>query len=198
MSGVRLEVLTGARLAAHLPDVSRLRIEVFRAFPYLYDGDLEAEAQYIRAFAASPHAVVVGAFDGNEVVGASTAAPLATQMDEVIAPFKARGDDLGPIFYFGESVLMPAYRGRGIGVRFFEEREAHARRCGAAVAAFCAVVRAADHPARPKGYVPLDAFWAKRGYAPAPGLICHLHWREVGDRHETRRAMQFWTKRLTP
>jgi GNAT superfamily N-acetyltransferase len=197
MSAVRLEVLTGARLAAHLPDVARLRIEVFRAFPYLYDGDLEAEAKYIRAFAASPDAAIVGAFDGEEVVGASTAAPLATHMDEVTAPFKARGDDVESIFYFGESVLMPAYRGQGIGVRFFEAREAHARGRGASVAAFCAVVRAPDHPARPKDYVPLDAFWTKRGYAAAPGLICHLDWREIGERGETRKAMQFWTKRLT-
>jgi GNAT superfamily N-acetyltransferase len=197
MSALRIEALTGARLTAHLPDVARLRIEVFRSFPYLYDGDLEAEARYISGFAASPHAVIVGAFDGEEVVGASTAAPLATQMDDVTEPFRARGDDLAPIFYFGESVLRSSYRGRGIGVRFFEEREAHARRRGAVAAAFCAVVRADDHPARPASYVPLDGFWRKRGYAPVPGLICRMGWREVGHGEETRKAMQFWMKRLT-
>lgn len=198
MSAVRIEALTGARLATHLPDVARLRIEVFRAYPYLYDGDLDAEARYIRAFAASPYAVIVAAFDGDEVVGASTAAPLATQVDEVTAPFKARGEDLSRFFYFGESVLRQAFRGQGIGVRFFEMREAHARACGASVAVFCSVVREDDHPARPKAYVPLDVFWRKRGYAPAPGLICRMGWREIGDDGETRKAMQFWTKRLMP
>jgi GNAT superfamily N-acetyltransferase len=197
MSSLRIERLTGARLTAHLPDVARLRIEVFREYPYLYDGDMDYEARYIGSFAASPNALVVAAFDGAAVVGASTAAPMATQMDDVTAPFRARGEDLSTMFYFGESVLQSGYRGRGVGVRFFEEREAYARSCGATAAAFCAVVRAADHPARPAGYVPLDDFWLRRGFVPAPGLICHIGWKEIDAREESPKAMQFWTKRLS-
>ena len=195
---VRVEALTGARLAAHLSDVARLRIEVFRSFPYLYDGDLDYERRYLAAFAASENAVIVGAFDGDEVVGASTAAPLAGQMDEVMAPFRARGEDVSRYFYFGESVLKSSYRGHGVGVRFFEEREAQARRCGAKVTAFCAVVRATDHPARPADYVPLDAFWTKRGYSKAEGLLCRISWKEIGEAEESPKPMQFWTKRLAP
>ncbi len=194
---IRVETLTGARLASHVGDVARLRIEVFRAFPYLYDGDLAYERRYLAAFAASKNAVIVGAFDGDEVVGASTAAPLVSQMDEVKAPFEARGEDLSQYFYFGESVLKPAYRGSGIGVRFFEEREAQARRCGATVTTFCAVVRPENHPARPSGYVPLDVFWTKRGYSPAEGLICRIGWKEIGEAEESPKPMQFWMKRLT-
>jgi GNAT superfamily N-acetyltransferase len=196
MSGVRVEALTGARLQAHLPDVARLRIEVFRAFPYLYDGDLDYEARYIRAFAASADAVIVGAFDGDEVVGASTAAPLTGQTADITAPFQSGGRDISRIFYFGESVLKDGYRGQGVGVRFFELREAQARSAGASTAAFCAVIRADDHPARPKSYVPLDAFWRKRGYAAAPGLTCRMSWREIGQAEETAKTMQFWTKTL--
>ncbi|NOT39361.1 MAG: GNAT family N-acetyltransferase [Alphaproteobacteria bacterium] len=194
---VRVEALTGALLTAHLPDVARLRIEVFRAYPYLYDGDLAYERDYIAAFAAAPNAVIVAAFDGDEVVGASTAAPLRAQVGKVTAPFRSRGDDLSAYFYFGESVLRASYRGHGIGVRFFEEREAHARACGARYAAFCSVVRPAEHPARPKGYEPLDAFWGKRGYAPEPGLICNMSWKEIGALAESAKPMQFWTKRLS-
>jgi GNAT superfamily N-acetyltransferase len=159
---------------------------------------LDYEARYLRAFASSPHALIVCAVDGETVVGASTAAPLATQIDEVTAPFRARGDDLTRLYYFGESVLLAAYRGQGIGVRFFDEREAHARACGAATAAFCAVVRPDDHSARPSDYVALDGFWRRRGFVPAPGLICRLSWREIGASDESPKAMQFWTKRLSP
>ena len=193
---LRVEPLTGARLQAHLPDVARLRIEVFRAYPYLYDGDADYERQYIAAFAASPQAVIVAAFDGDEVVGASTAAPLSAQVDDVTAPFREKGDDLSAYFYFGESVLRPRYRGQGIGVRFFDVREAHARASGARYAAFCAVVRPADHPARPIGYEALDAFWGKRGYAVQPGLICSMSWKEIGATEESPKQMQFWLKRL--
>jgi GNAT superfamily N-acetyltransferase len=117
-------------------------------------------------------------------------------MDEITAPFRTRGDDLSRVFYFGESVLSRAYRGRGIGVRFFDEREAQARSCAATTTAFCAVVRSGDHPARPNGYEPLDAFWGKRGYAPQAGLICHLSWKEIGASAESPKPMQFWMKRL--
>ncbi len=193
---VRVEPLTGGRLVAHLPDVARLRIEVFRAYPYLYDGDLDYEHKYLAAFAASPNAVIVAAFDGDEVVGASTAAPLATQVDEIAAPFRARGDDLAKVFYFGESVLRRSYRGQGIGGRFFDAREAQARACGAATTVFCSVLRPRDHPARPPAYEPLDGFWGKRGYAPQPGLICYLSWKEIGALEESPKPMQFWMKRL--
>ena len=37
---MRVEALTGNALDAALDAVARLRIEVFSAFPYLYDGDL--------------------------------------------------------------------------------------------------------------------------------------------------------------
>ena len=69
----------------------------------------------------SPDSVFVLALDGDQVVGASTGMPMAEETKEVKTPFLAHGWDAGQIFYFGESVLLPAYRGRGVGVRFFED-----------------------------------------------------------------------------
>ncbi|MFP5511018.1 MAG: GNAT family N-acetyltransferase, partial [Alphaproteobacteria bacterium] len=40
---IRVAALTGAGLEAALDDVARLRIAVFRDWPYLYDGDLAYE-----------------------------------------------------------------------------------------------------------------------------------------------------------
>jgi len=114
-----------------------------------------------------------------------------------VAPFKAQGLLLSDYCYFGESVLKRGYRGTGIGVQFFELREAQARRVGAKTAIFCSVVRAADHPRRPADHVPLDAFWTHRGYAPVPGLQCAISWKELDEADETPKAMQFWQKRLS-
>lgn len=193
---ISIQTLTGEALAASLDALADLRIAVFRAFPYLYDGDRAYEQDYLRAYAASPGALVAGAFDGDRLIGAATAAPMADHAAEFAEPFRARGYDISRIFYFGESVLLPDYRGHGIGHAFFDKREERARELGFAQASFCAVVRPADHPARPADYSPLDPFWRKRGFAPVEGLIGQFPWREVGDAVETQHGMQFWVKSL--
>jgi GNAT superfamily N-acetyltransferase len=104
--------------------------------------------------------------------------------------------DPARVCYFGESVLLPADRGPGIGVAFFAAREAQARRLGLAEAAFCAVDRAPDDPRRPADYVPLDGFWTRRGYTRQPGLAVTFSWRELGGTAEVANRLTFWTLRL--
>lgn len=193
---IRVAPLTGPALIDALPSLAQLRIEVFRAFPYLYDGCVAYEESYLREFAASEGAVLVAAFDGPSIVGAATASPIRTQKAAFSAPFQDRGFDIDRLFYFQESVLLPSYRGRGIGHAFFEGREDRARAEGATHATFCAVVRPPDHPLRPDGYRPLDAFWSARGYAPLPGLTTTLFWRDVEQPAETEKTMQFWIRDL--
>jgi GNAT superfamily N-acetyltransferase len=198
VSGVRVERLTGARLQALLPDLARLRITVFRAFPYLYDGSLDYEERYLQTYVRAEDSVLVGAFDGDRVIGASTGLPLAHEPPSLTDPFTAHGFEVAKVFYFGESVLLPDYRGHGVGVAFFREREAHARALGRfAFASFCGVVRPPEHPRRPPDYVPLDAFWRKRGFAPVPGMVGSLTWRDLDAAEETAKPMQFWVKALT-
>ncbi len=100
------------------------------------------------------------------------------------------------LWLLNDLFVAPSYRGQGIGVQFFEQREAHARAVGASVALFSSVIRALDHQCRPVGYNPLDHFWRKRGYAVVDGLICSLSWKEIGEAKETMKPMQFWMKRL--
>lgn len=187
--------LTGPALDAALDDVAGLRIEVFRAWPYLYDGDLAYERTYLQTYRDSPNAILVGAFDGPRLVGAATGTPMEEHPD-FARPFAGTGMELTEIFYCAESVLLPAYRGQGAGHAFFDHREAHARALGRRWSAFCAVIRPEDHPARPKGYRPLDGFWRKRGYRPLPGVVAEFSWKDIGDREETTKPLQFWIREL--
>lgn len=195
-SDIVIRPLTGAELRAATHDLAALRIAVFAAWPYLYAGDLAYEAGYLREFMAATDAVLVAAIADGRIVGAATASPMAAQKAEFRAPFEARGIATETLFYFGESVLLPEWRGRGIGHAFFDHREAQARACGAAAATFAAVVRPGDHPARPAGYVPLDAFWRGRGYAPVAGFLTDLAWRDHGEAEETPKPMQYWMRAL--
>ncbi|WP_412074002.1 GNAT family N-acetyltransferase [Tritonibacter mobilis] len=193
---LRIETLTGAALEAALDDVARLRIEVFRAWPYLYDGDLAYEREYLQSYRDSAGAVVVGAFDADRLVGAATGTPLADHADDFAAAFAQSTLNMADIFYCAESVLLPAYRGQGAGHGFFDAREAHACALGFTKSAFCSVIRPKEHPLHPTGYTPLDPFWRKRGYRPLPGVVAEFAWKDIDQPKETTKTLQFWLRDL--
>ena len=193
---IRVAALTGAALDAALDDVARLRIEVFRAFPYLYDGDVAYERAYLEPYRTSADALIVGAFDGTRLIGAATGTPMRDHAEEFAAAFDGTGHDLEQMFYCAESVLLPAYRGHGIGHRFFDLREDHARALGCVRAAFCGVLRGPDHPLRPADYRPLDPFWRKRGYEPVPDAVARFRWKDIDQPEETDKELQFWMRAL--
>lgn len=197
MSDLRIRVLIGGQSRQYLDAVAALRIAVFRHYPYLYDGDLAYEANYLRVYAESARSVFVLAQDGDRIVGASTGIPLQDDGAAFQQPFLQRGMDISRVFYFGESVLLPNYRGRGIGHAFFDAREAHAR--GLLCydwTAFAAVERLPDDPRRPAGHRDNDTFWIKRGYQPQADMRMNLAWKELGEPQESEKPLQFWLRRL--
>ncbi len=181
---------------AAIEPLAQLRIAVFRDWPYLYDGSLDYEAEYLAEFLGDPDAVTIVARLGDVCIGMATASPMATQTDAITRPFRLAGIDPAQAFYFGESVLLAAYRGMGIGHRFFDEREKAAREVGARIASFCAVERSDDDARRPEEARSLAPFWNKRGYRPVPGLSTRMTWKEVGMAEPVEHRMRFWMREL--
>jgi GNAT superfamily N-acetyltransferase len=195
-SEIAVETLSGAAVSPVIADLARLRVDVFREFPYLYNGDLDYERKYLRKYVDLPESTVVVARSGGAIIGASTALPLLHAEEDIIAPFLRSGIDPAQVYYFGESVLTRAYRGRGLGVKFFEHRELRARTLGFRIASFCAVDRPANHARRPKDYQPLDQFWAKRGYTRRPDLATTFTWQDLDEVVASPKPMTFWIKTL--
>lgn len=194
---LRIERLSGKSIERYLPELARLRITVFREFPYLYDGSQEYEEKYLATYVDVPDSVMVLVWSDATVVGASSGLPMAVETPETIQPFLDHGYDPERIFYYGESVLLPEYRGRGLGKRFFEEREAHARALKRfELLCFCAVERPLNHPRRPADYVPLDAFWNRRGFVKHPELHTTFTWQDLDEPAESPKPMVFWLKPL--
>ena len=196
-AGITLHNVRGAACEPFVADLARLRIEIFRDFPYLYDGNPEYEREYLRAYVESKDSVVVIATAAGEIVGASTGIPMRDETPAFAAPFAASRYVADRVFYCGESVLRKAYRGRGLYRKFFERRESHARSLGTFdLSAFCAVDRPPEHPLRPHDFVPLDAVWTRFGYTKHSELVAEYAWKDVDRESETLKPLTFWLKPL--
>ncbi len=197
MSEITIKHLSGPELEPWVSDLARLRITVFREFPYLYDGTTEYEEKYLQTYLKSPESIIILALDGDHVVGASTGLPMKDETEEFQKPFVDHGYDPARVFYCAESVLLKEYRGKGIYKSFFTGREGHARKLGRFDwCSFCCVQRPTDHPLRPVDYVPLDAVWSKFGYVKHPELRTSYDWKDVDQPHETAHEMMFWLKSI--
>lgn len=191
-----IRALQSADLETALDDIARLRIAVFRDWPYLYDGNLAYERAYLASYGDTPAALLVAAFEGDTLVGASTSTRMEDHAEAFSAPFQTTGIALTDILYGAESVVLPPYRGLGLGHRFFELREAHARAQGRAYVAFASVKRTDTDPRRPATFRTNDAFWTSQGYAPLPGVVAEFGWKDLGDTVETIKPLQFWIRKL--
>lgn len=193
----RFETHRGASLANKIEDLGGLRIQVFQDWPYLYEGDLEYERNYLSTYLNSPTSFALLAFDGEKLIGATTAIELQDEGEEFQRPFRERGVNPADVVYFGESILLAPYRGLGIGKEFMRARLEYAMSLpGKKLAAFCAVIRPSTHPAKPDGYRPLDDFWRNQGFSPEPGMVAEYKWKDLGAKEETKKSLQFWLRPL--
>lgn len=179
-----------------LTEMAKLRILVFREFPYLYAGSEAYESNYLRTYFNARGAGVMGAFDGEQLIGMATALPLEEAEEDFRSPLIQSGYPIQQIFYFGESVLRPEYRGRGIGKQFFDLREAHARAICPSLryTSFCAVNREANDSRKPENYRTLDGFWKSRGYQKHEHIQARFKWPEVGSSQESEQTLSYWIK----
>lgn len=191
-----IRLVTGADSRQYAADLARLRLEVFREWPYLYDGDLAYEEHYLEVFFEADNHCLVLAEDAGIIVGAATGVPLANEHANFKAPLIEAGFDPATLFYCAESVLLPAYRGAGVGHAFFDAREAHAGEAGFTACVFASVIRPLSHPMRPDWPRDLAPFWRKRGYQPLNGVVATFAWTDIGETLETDKRLQFWHRAL--
>ena len=57
---IEIRVLAGEDVATHLDDLAALRLSVFRDWPYLYDGRLTHERQYVASYRDHPRGAAGG------------------------------------------------------------------------------------------------------------------------------------------
>lgn len=194
MNELRTVHLVGKDIQQILPDLGALRIQVFHDFPYLYEGNIAYEEAYLQIYTSSEESIVVGVYDGEQLIGATSGMPLKHETAAIQAPFISTNIPVETVFYFGESIVLPAYRGKGLGHLFFNEREQHALKLGYTTTAFCSVIRPENHSLKPLDYRDNSAFWNKRNYLPQDEMLCQMSWLDRSETEETEKDLQFWIK----
>lgn len=178
-------------------ELASLRIEVFREYPYLYDGDLEYEKDYLKVYSQSSNSLLVLALSNNQIIGASTCLPLSEADNEFKKSFLNSSYSISKSFYFGESIIKKEFRGQGIGKEFFKFREEHAKKLtpDLEMTCFCSVDRDRSHPLRPEGYRELTNFWNRMGYNKQDNLKVSYEWKDIDNIMEDTKTMSVWLKK---
>lgn len=212
---IRLEAVSGADVTAHLDAVAAFRLRHFRDYPYLYDGTMEYEREYLAAFALDPLSLIVMAFDDDRTVASddtaaeprgrlvavSTALPLVSKADilhDSAEIFRAAGHDPATFYYFSETIVEAAYRGRGVGRAIYARREQFAVRHGFANVCFMSVIRPENDPQQPSDYRDNGRFWHRQGFVPTE-MIATFDWPTIlpdGTTADRTHSLRFWIKPL--
>ncbi|GFE61117.1 GNAT family N-acetyltransferase [Geobacter sp. AOG2] len=193
---INVRMLTGAAIADSLNDVATLRLDIFREYPYLYQGFREDELDYLGAYTQAPDACIILADDGSAVIGAATGMPLVHEDAQLRGAFTDTPFPLNGIYYVGELLLRPAYRERGLGQELLARLENHIRALGTYDSLTCATVERPDsHPLRPGNYIPITRFLTRTGFSRLSGVTTSFTWCEI-DGVERDHPMQFWIKGL--
>lgn len=191
----KIETLKGKQISPLIFDLAQLRIEIFKEYPYLYDGDIEYEKNYLKSYIECADSFLITVFLNGSLVGASTCLPLQCAAPEFIEPFQKNKLDVSKYFYFGESIMKKQYRGNGIYSCFFSERENYAKSLKIySKYCFCAVDRGENHPDKPIDYISLENYWKKHGYIKKEKLTTFFKWRDVNENIESEKLMKFWIK----
>jgi len=190
------ELVTGTTVAGALDALASLRLEIFREYPYLYNGRREDELDYLKSYAETPGACVILVHDSGAVVGAATGMPFIHEGKQMLTALAGSQYCVENIYYVGELLFYPAYRNKGLGLQLLDQLEHHIRSLGRYRQLVCATVERPDvHPLKPEGYVPITRFLARTGFDLLPGITTSFSWCET-DGVRRDHPMQFWVKEL--
>jgi len=188
----------GQAIEHYFADLSRIRITVFKEWPYLYQGSIKYERDYLQHYFNHERSLCILCLHDHQVVGISTLMPLAGEHDDLKKPLQDAGYDISKIFYYSESCLLKPFRGQGAYAEFFRRRQAHVNSFGADYEriCFCSVVRPDEHPLKPADYRPLYDTWRNYGFEKVDDVQMSFLWQDLDQDVETRKFLDVWMKRV--
>lgn len=191
-----IKAFKGPEARKYIDAIANMRISMFKEYPYLYDGSMEYEKEYLETYFKSENASILLVLDDGKVVGFSSSIPLAEETDELKKPFLDNKLAVKDYLYIGEVMIHEDYRGEGLLRKFFEHHEKHAKEKGYSHLTFITSKRPDNHPMKPEDYRDLGPIWEHFGYKMSKGLIAKISWKQIDTGKEEENELNFWLKEL--
>ena len=182
---------TGPEAREFFEDIARLRISEFKPYPYLYDGNISCERQYLESYFVCPDTLIILVFDQGQVVGFSSSIPLVADMGEIKNTFVNANYNLEQWLYIGEVIIQDPYQRQGALNKFLEEHGKHAQNLGLTKLTAMFVDRPANHTLKPKDYFPTELLFEKKGWRDLQ-IDIKLKWKQVDTGQEENNTLSFW------
>lgn len=193
-----LDILTGNDMQGTLEFVAQQRMRHYKGYPYLYEGNMQEEMEYLNLVASSPHSALCVVYKDDHIVGFAMGASFqefAVHFKGSIELFNAAGRNPHDYFYIADDIILPGYEGHMLTERMFEHLEQYAINLGFAYT--CIVHEQYDtHPLKPKNYCDMD--WSKLGYTKT-GSAIHFVWNTLqadGSSCKQEHILPYWAKKL--
>jgi hypothetical protein len=202
---IHFKQLSGYEGTPFIADIGQLIIDVYKEWPYLYEGTTEEQTQYIqKRYIEKPNSMIITAFEHKKLVGLGMGVPLSEAPDHYLAPFRCDNRclefPLEDVFYVGELIVKPEYRQQRIAKEICQMMGNHILNSHRYQAvAFCTVNRPSDfHLAhlKPENYFSPDSFWEELGFTKYENLTFTGVWRLVQESDESQHQMIYWVKKL--
>lgn len=197
-SSIVIDVLRGNEVIPYLQKLAELRITFYRSYPYLYEGTLTEEENYLSMYANSENSILVVAKKGEEVVGAVAGISLL----ETHAMHKKLWDQqevlAENIFYLGELVLLQDYRRSDLQERLYQQLEQAVqglKKYDSIIV--CEIERDPKDSKKIENASSSEILWDNRGFVRQPELNTHFLWKDIDDLEETDHFMVYWIKALS-
>lgn len=194
---ITVNLLYGEQIRPYIRELARLCLDVYREWPYLYEGS-EAECiEYVEErYVKKPDSVVCIALEGKTLIGAVMGLPLCHAPQHYLACYNEK--DQEGVFYWGELAVYPKYRNLKIAKEMYTTMGKAVIASGKYKAmAFCEVIRSAEfkYP-MPGNYVGHGTLWNALGFEKKENLTCQGKWKLVGEQEESSQLMVYWWKQL--
>lgn len=194
---ISIEVLKGPEVIPYLQKLAELRIEFYRNYPYLYEGNITDEETYLNMYAKSKDSLLVIAKNGDEIVGAVTGIPMLESKEENKQLYAQKQIPAEHIFYLGELVLSQDYQKSDLLERLYLQLENAVKGLERySLLAVCEIERSPEDTKKPVSALSSEVLWANRGFTKQPQLYTTDAWKDVGDLEKSDHHLFFWYKEL--